>query len=74
MSQAKRMWRVFIHLQQKWKIKSPKVLDTDIATGNITVFNRETKRVEIVPYKEKRTLYENIHKLAVNTQELDCGY
>ena len=51
-----------------------KVLDTDMATGNITVFNRETKRVEIVPYKEKRTLYENIHKLAVNTQELDCGY
>ncbi len=51
-----------------------KVLDTDIATGDAIVFNRETREVETVSYKEKRTLLENLRKLAVDTQELDCGY
>lgn len=51
-----------------------KVLDTDIATGNATVFNRATQKVETLKYSEKHTLYQNIRKLAEDTPEFDCGY
>lgn len=51
-----------------------KVLDSDIATGAAAVFNRETKKVEVITLNEKRTLDLNIRRLAIDTQELDCGY
>lgn len=51
-----------------------KVLDSDIATGSSTVFNRATKKVETLKYSEKHTLYQNIRKLAEDTPELDCGH
>lgn len=51
-----------------------KVLDSDIATGNAIVFNRETQKVETLKYSEKHTLYQNIKKLAEDTPEYDCGY
>lgn len=46
-----------------------KVLDTDIATGNATVYNRATKKIEILLFAEKRTLPANIRKLAEDTEE-----
>lgn len=51
-----------------------KVLDSDISTGNATVFNRATKKIEVLKYSEKHTLLKNIRKLAEDTPELDCGY
>lgn len=51
-----------------------KVLDSDISTGNAIVFNRATKKIEVLKYSEKHTLLKNIRKLAEDTPELDCGY
>jgi len=45
-----------------------KVIDTDIATGNATVYNRETDQIETVALAEKQTLWENIKKLAEDTE------
>lgn len=45
-----------------------KVIDSDIATGNAVVFNRETNNIEIVTIQEKHTLSENIKKLAEDTE------
>lgn len=44
------------------------VIDSDIATGDAKVFNRRTQKIEIVKYSDKRTLYENIKKLAQDTE------
>lgn len=51
-----------------------KVLDSDISTGSSTVFNRATKKVEVLKYNEKHTLWQNVRKLAEDTPEFDCGY
>ena len=45
-----------------------KVIDTDIATGDAIVFNRETAKIEIVKFHEKHTLSQNIRKLAEDTE------
>lgn len=45
-----------------------KVIDSDIATGNTLVYNRETDRFEIITLSEKHTLYNNIKKLAEDTE------
>lgn len=45
-----------------------KVIDSDIATGNAIVYNRETDQIETVTFAEKHTLYENIKKLAEDTE------
>ena len=44
-----------------------KVIDSDIATGNALVYNRETDSIEIVTITEKRTLWTNVEKLAQDT-------
>ncbi len=45
-----------------------KVIDSDIATGNATVYNRETDQIETMTLPEKQTLWENIKKLAEDTE------
>lgn len=45
-----------------------KVLDSDIATGNAIVYNRETDRIEEITLAEKHTLWTNIRKLAEDTE------
>lgn len=45
-----------------------KVINSDIATGNATVYNRETDRIEVVTLAEKHTLWDNIKKLAEDTE------
>ena len=44
------------------------VIDSDIATGNAIVYNRETDTIETITLSEKHTLYENIKKLAQDTE------
>lgn len=44
------------------------VIDSDIATGDAKVFNRRTQKIEIVKYSDHHTLYENIKKLAQDTE------
>lgn len=46
-----------------------RVIDTDIATGVATVYNRETGKIETITINEKITLWENIKKLAEDTEE-----
>lgn len=46
-----------------------KVIDTDIATGEATVFNRETMQIEKVTFAEKRTLSKNMKRLAEDTEK-----
>lgn len=45
-----------------------KVIDSDIATGNAIVYNRETDSIETITLAEKHTLYTNIKKLAEDTE------
>lgn len=45
-----------------------RVIDSDIATGDATVYNRETDKIEIVKFSEKQTLWKNIRKLAEDTE------
>ena len=45
-----------------------KVIDSDIATGNSIVYNRETDSIETITLAEKHTLYTNIKKLAEDTE------
>lgn len=45
-----------------------KVIDSDIATGNAIVYNRETDSIETITLAEKHTLYINIKKLAEDTE------
>lgn len=45
-----------------------KVIDSDIATGNALIYNRETDCFETIMFSEKRTLYKNIKKLAEDTE------
>lgn len=45
-----------------------KVIDSDIATGDAIVYNRETDKIETVKFAEKHTLWENIKKLAEDTE------
>lgn len=65
---------VYIGKMVNGTIQICKVLDSDISTGNATVFNRATKKIEVLKYSEKHTLLKNIRKLAEDTHELDCGY
>lgn len=51
-----------------------KVIDSDIATGSATVFNRNTKKVENLKYAETAPLPPNVKRLCEDTQELDCGH
>ena len=44
------------------------VIDSDIATGNAIIYNRETDTIETITLAEKHTLYENIKKLAQDTE------
>lgn len=44
------------------------VIDSDIATGNAIVYNRETDTIETVTLTEKHTLWKNIRKLADETE------
>lgn len=45
-----------------------RVIDSDIATGDATVYNRETGKIETVKFAEKHTLWENIRTLAEDTE------
>ena len=45
-----------------------KVINSDIATGNAIVYNRETDSIEIITLAEKRSLQSNIKKLAEDTE------
>lgn len=45
-----------------------RVLDSDIASGDVTVYNRETGRIETVKFAEKHTLIKNVRKLAEDTE------
>lgn len=45
-----------------------RVIDSDIATGDATVYNRETGKIETVRFTEKHTLLKNIRKLAEDTE------
>ena len=45
-----------------------KVIDSDIATGNAIVYNRETDTIETITLAEKHTLQINIKKLAEDTE------
>lgn len=45
-----------------------KVIDSDIATGNAIVYNRETNSIETITLAEKHTLQINIKKLAEDTE------
>ena len=45
-----------------------KVIDSDIATGNAMVYNRETDSIETITLAEKHTLQINIKKLAEDTE------
>ena len=65
---------VYVGKMTNGTIEICKVLDCDISTGNATVFNRATKKIEVLKYSEKHTLWENIRKLAEDTPEFDCGY
>ena len=65
---------VYVGKRTNGTIAICKVLDSDISTGNATVFNRATKKIEVLKYSEKHTLLKNIKKLAEDTPELDCGY
>ena len=44
------------------------VIDSDIATGDAIIYNRETDTIETITLAEKHTLYENIKKLAQDTE------
>ncbi len=44
------------------------VIDSDIATGSVTVYNRETDRIEVVAFNEKHTLWIGVRKLAEDTE------
>lgn len=44
------------------------VIDSDIATGSATVYNRETDRIERIAFNEKHTLWYGIRKLAEDTE------
>ena len=68
------MKSVYVGKMVNGTIQICKVLDSDISTGNATVFNRTTKKVETLKYSEKNTLLKNVRKLAEDTPELDCGY
>ena len=43
------------------------VIDSDIATGDAIIYNRETDTIETITLAEKHTLYENIRRLAEDT-------
>lgn len=45
-----------------------RVIDSDIATGDATVYNRETDKIETVKFSEKQTLWKNIRILAEDTE------
>lgn len=44
------------------------VLESDIPTGNAIIYNRETDQIETITLAEKHTLWENIRKLAEDTE------
>lgn len=44
------------------------VIDSDIATGDAIIYNRETDTIETITLAEKHTLYENIRRLAEDTE------
>ncbi len=44
------------------------VIDSDIATGNAIIYNRETDQIETITLSEKQTLWENIKRLAEDTE------
>ncbi len=44
------------------------VIDSDIATGNAIIYNRETDQIETITLAEKHTLYEGIKRLAEDTE------
>ena len=50
---------VYVGKMVNGTIQICKVLDSDIATGSSTVFNRATKKVETLKYNEKHTLNQN---------------
>lgn len=44
------------------------VIDSDIATGEAIIYNRETDQIETITLAEKQTLCENIKRLAEDTE------
>ena len=68
------MKSIYVGKMVNGTIQICKVLDSDISTGSSTVFNRVTKKVEVLKYNEKHTLWQNVRKLAEDTPEFDCGY
>lgn len=68
------MKSVYIGKEINGTLEICKVLDSDIATGDAKVFNRKTRKVEVLKFREKVTLPLNIRKLAEDTPELDGNY
>lgn len=44
------------------------VIDSDIATGEAIIYNRETDQIENITLSKKQTLWENIKRLAEDTE------
>lgn len=44
------------------------VIDSDIATGNAIIYNRETDQIETITLSEKQTLWQSIKRLAEDTE------
>lgn len=44
------------------------VIDSDIATSNAIIYNRETDQIETITLAEKHTLWHNIKRLAEDTE------
>ena len=44
------------------------VINSDIATGNAIIYNRETDTIETITLAEKHTLYSGIKRLAEDTE------
>lgn len=68
------MKSVYVGKCNKGRTEICKVLDCDIATGDAKVYNRSTKKIEVLKYGEKVILPLNVRKLAEETPELDRNH
>lgn len=68
------MKSVYVGKNVNGKTAICKVLDCDIATGDAKVFNRKTRKIEILKFEERISLPLNVRKLAEDTPELDGNY
>lgn len=65
------MKRVYVGKRTDSGIEICKVIDSDILTGDALVFNRETKKFEVISIWDRVRLNPYIRKLAEDTPNLD---